>query len=568
MQVRKRVFRFTAVFLGLIIFLLVFSVKLVLIQVFKSDHLASLADKQHAHLIEIEPIRGSIYDRNHRPLAFNVSVYSLYANPRIMSEEQKQEAVEKLSTVLKLDPEFLKDRLSRSKYFVWIARKLSQELAEDVRKLKITGLSFRKESKRFYPNGSLAAHIIGFAGVDNRGLEGLELQYDKYLKGEPGHSRIIKDARQRELLIEKNFLPPVDGFHLVLTIDETIQYIAEKALANGVEKFHPKGASVIVLDTRTGEILALANYPTYNLDDVSSSTLESRTNRAISYVYEPGSVFKIITASAALEERRFKESDIIFCENGEYRIANHTLTDHRPHGNLTFREVFGFSSNIGTAKIAQKLGPEIIYKYGKRFRFGRKTNVDLRGEVDGWLKKPSQWSKTTIGAIPIGYEITVTPLQLVSAIAAIANEGIMVKPYVVKYIKDNHDQIIKSYEPQVLGRAISSDTALRVKDILVGVVEYGTAKNAQIKGVKVAGKTGTARKVVNGAYAQGKYYATFMGFAPADNPRLAAIVVFDEPKPYYFGGTVSAPVFQEIMENSLRYLQSSEQDSYAIRTTP
>ncbi|MCA9399601.1 MAG: hypothetical protein KC618_07620, partial [Candidatus Omnitrophica bacterium] len=260
--------------------------------------------------------------------------------------------------------------------------------------------------------------------------------------------------------------------------------------------------------------------------------------------------------------------DIIFCENGEYRIANHTLTDHRPHGNLTFREVFGFSSNIGTAKIAQKLGPEIIYKYGKRFRFGRKTNVDLRGEVDGWLKKPSQWSKTTIGAIPIGYEITVTPLQLVSAIAAIANEGVMVKPYVVKYIKDNHDQIIKSYEPQVLGRAISSDTALRVNDILVGVVEYGTAKNAQIKGVKVAGKTGTARKVINGAYAQGKYYATFMGFAPADNPRLAAIVVFDEPKPYYFGGTVSAPVFQEIMENSLRYLQSSEQDSYAIRTTP
>ena len=557
MQVRKRVFRFTAIFLFLIICLLIFSVKLVLIQVFKSDHLASLAEKQHAHLIEIEPVRGSILDRNKRPLAFNVSVYSLFANPKVMSKEDKQDAVQHLSTLLKLDPDFIQKRLNRKKYFVWLSRKLPGNLAEEVRKLNIKGLGFRKESKRFYPNGPLAAHIIGFAGVDNKGLEGLELKYNSYLKGKSGHSRILKDARQRELLIEKNFLPPTDGFHLVLTIDETIQYIVEQALARGIEKFNAKAASIVVLDTRTGEVLAMANYPTYNLEDVSKSSLESRTNRAISFVYEPGSVFKVITAAAALEERKFKESDKIYCEKGKYRIANHILSDHRPHANLTFSQVFGLSSNIGTVKIAQKLGPDVIYKYGKRFRFGIKTGIDLRGEVSGWLKKPSQWSKTTIGAIPIGYEITVTPLQLAAALASLANDGVYVKPYVVKYVKDNHDQIIKSFEPEVVDRVISIDTARRVKDILVGVTEYGTAKRANIKGVKVAGKTGTARKVINGAYAEGKYYATFMGFAPADDPRLAVVVVFDEPHPYYFGGTVAAPVFKEVMENSLRYLVSA-----------
>ncbi|MCK5081611.1 MAG: hypothetical protein KAR31_01770, partial [Candidatus Omnitrophica bacterium] len=492
-----------------------FSVKLLLIQVFNSSHLGNLAQKQHNYFVELEPVRGTIYDRNSRPLAFNVPVYSLFANPRSMSEEEKTEAIEQLASVLGLEPDFLRERLVRDKYFVWLKRKLSSDLAGQIKKMKIKGIGFRRESKRYYPNGSLAAHVIGFAGTDNMGLEGLELSYNKYLKGKEGKMQVLRDARQRQLQMGESFLPPRDGFHLVLTIDETIQYIAERALYKAYKKHDAKAASIIVMDVETGEILALANQPTYDLDNVAQSNIENRTNRAISYVYEPGSVFKIITAAAALEEDIFTEEDKIYCENGKYRIANHILTDHREHGTLAFKDVFGLSSNIGVAKIAQKIGPDNVYKYGQRFRFGIPTGIDLNGEVSGWLKDPSQWSKTTIGAIPIGYEVTVTPLQLVCAISSIANEGVYMRPFVVKYVKDNQGQHIKSFDPQIVDRAISPDTARRVKEILKGVVETGTGKRAQIKGVEVAGKTGTARKVIDGKYVRGKYYASFMGFAPA-----------------------------------------------------
>ena len=558
MQLRKHIYRFSLVFLSLITLLIFFSVKLILIQVFRSDHLAKLAEKQHNYFVEIEPVRGSIYDRNMRELAFNITVYSLYANPRAMTDEDKARAVKELSSVLRIDPSYIEERLKKHKFFIWIKRKLPLELKEQIEGLKLAGIGFRKESKRFYPNGSLAAHIIGFAGIDNQGLEGLELYYNDMLKGKPGQTHILRDARQRELMIEEDFLPPRDGFHLVLTIDETIQFLAERALAKAVHKHNAVAGSIVVLDVRTGEILALANQPTYNLDQVKASSIESRTNRAVSYVYEPGSVLKVITAAAALEEGAFKESDIIFCENGEYRIANHTLTDHRPHGKLTFKEVIKLSSNIGTVKIAQKLGPEIIYKYGRRFRLGKSTGIDLKGEVNGWLKDPSKWSKTTIGAIPIGYEVTVTPVQLAGIIAAIANDGVYMRPYVVQYIKDNRNEKIRSFGPKVLDRVISSSTARRLKDILVSVVEDGTGRRAKINGIEVAGKTGTARKVIDGAYVQGKYYASFIGYAPADNPRIAAVVVVDQPHPSYFGGTVSAPVFQEVVENSLKYLEVSE----------
>jgi len=529
---------------------------LLLIQVFQSSHLTSLADRQHKHIIEIEPVRGSIYDRNLRPVAFNIAVHSLFANPEVMTDADKQQAVAHLSPLLGLDASKLQERLNKKKYFVWIKRKLDKEAVNAVKAEKINGLNFRKESKRYYPNGSLAAHIIGFAGTDNKGLEGIELLYNNDLKGKKGHVQILRDARQRELRLGGTLFPPQNGFNLVLTIDETIQYIAEKALEKSFKKYKAKSASIIVVDIATGEVLALANRPTYNLASASTSRLEERTNRAVSYVYEPGSIFKIVTAAAALEEEKFIESDKIFCENGKYRVGNHTLHDHRPHGKLTFQEVFEMSSNIGVTKIAQALGAGMIYKYSQRFRFGMPTGINLKGEVNGLLKHPSRWSKTSIGAIPIGHEVTATPLQLVCAMASIANNGIYMKPYVVKYIKDHKNQIIKSFEPQVIDRVISRDTARRVTNILTGVVDRGTATRAQIKGVKVAGKTGTAQKVIDGKYSHDKFYASFMGFAPADAPRLAAIVVFDDPSPSYFGGTVAAPVFKEVIENALKYLES------------
>ena len=554
MQNRKHVLRFIIFFLVLIVCLIAFSIKLLLIQIFHSSHLAGLAEKQHKHLIEIEPIRGSIYDRNERLLAFNVSSHSLFANPRMMSAENKERAVQELSVLLKMDPQIIRERLDKKKYFVWIKRKLPLALVNKIKELDISGLDFRKESKRHYPNGELLSHLMGFAGIDNEGLEGLERGYDDELKGKPGWMRILRDAKQRNLLIKDSFIAPQNGFHLVLTIDETIQYIAERALKKAYEKHNAKGATIVVMNVKTGEILALANMPTYNLESYEKSSETSRTNRAIHYVYEPGSVFKIVTASAALEEEKFVEGDKIFCENGEYRVANHILHDHHPHGTLTFSDVFKLSSNIGVTKIAQKLGPSTIYKYAQRFRFGKETNIGIKGEVKGVLKHPRAWSRTTIGAIPIGHEVTVTPVQLVCAIGALANDGVFMKPFVVKYIKDSQGHTIKEFSPQIVDRVISEDTARRVTDILIGVVEEGTGKRARIRGVKVAGKTGTAQKVIDGTYSHSKFYATFFGFAPADNPQIAAVVVFDEPHPSYFGGTVSAPVFKEVVENSLKYL--------------
>jgi len=557
-QIRKHTARFCFIFLFLIVCLIISSAKLTFIQIFRSKHLANLAQKQHNYLIKLEPVRGAIYDQRLKSLAFNVTVSSLYANPRMMTDKAKKAAIKMLPSIINADREFIEKRLNKKKYFVWLARKLPAEIAKKVKRLKIKGLSFKKESKRYYPNQSLAAHIIGFAGTDNVGLEGIELKYNNFLKGEVGWSQILRDAKQRELLIEKNYVAPTDGFNLILTIDETIQYLAERALEEAYQKHNAKGGSIIIMNPRTGEILALANRPTYDLSNVRNSKEASRTNRAVSFMYEPGSVFKIVTAAAALEEGIAKEEDVFYCENGAYRVANHTLHDHRPHKNLTFKEVFEKSSNIGVTKIAQKLGPDKIYEYAKKFRFGLPTGIDLKGEVRGILKPPSKWSKTSIGAIPIGHEVTVTPLQLVCAISAIANNGVFMKPFVVKYIKDNNDQTIKSFEPEVLDQVISEETARRVTAILTGVVENGTGRRAKIDGVAVAGKTGTAQKVVNGTYSHGKFDASFIGFAPADDPKVAVVVVFDEPHPNHYGGTVSAPVFKKVVEDVLKYLKTSE----------
>jgi len=521
----------------------------------------ALAEKQHHYGFKLEPVRGTIFDRHLRPLAVNIPVESLYANPRQMTQADKAQALESLPGILSISKETLRERLSRRKFFVWLARKIDNDDVQRIKAMDIPGLGFLKESKRYYPNHHLASHVIGFAGTDNQGLEGLELQFDPYLKGREGWSQVIRDARQRELLIEKNFIPPTNGFHLVLTIDETIQYITEQALDRMFENSNARAASVIVLDPRTGEVLALANRPTYSLDNFSESAVANRTNRAIAYMYEPGSVFKIVAASAALEEEIFSEKDKIFCENGSYRVANHILHDYHSYGTLTFQEVIENSSNIGTTKIAQKMGAETFYKYADRFRFGKKTGIDLAGEVSGVLKPPSQWSKTSIGALPIGHEVTVTPLQLVCAIASIANDGIYMKPYMVKYITDEQNEVIKVQQPQALGRVISHDTALRIKEILTGVVDRGTGRRAQIKGVRIAGKTGTAQKVINGVYSDSKFYASFIGFAPTDDPRIAMVVVFDEPHPNHFGGTIAAPVFKEVAEDVLKYQESWEYEN-------
>ena len=539
------------------IFLLLCVGRLFFIQFFRSDYLTSIAKKQHNQLVELEPRRGAIYDCNLKAQAFNMSMDSLYAVPNVI--KNKEAMVNQLQPILGTERNYLSDRLNRKKSFIWLARKLTPEKSEAIKNLNLKGLGFLKETKRIYPNSYLASHIIGFSGMDNIGLEGIERDFNKYLKGTAGWAIFLRDARQKKLDIWEKMVLPVDGMDLVLTIDEVIQYIAERELDKAFKTYHAKGASIIVMDPHTGRILAMASRPSYDLNDYSSANKDSMRNRSICDLFEPGSVFKIVTASAALEEKKVTEEDKFFCENGAYRVGGRILHDHRSHGVLTFRQVIEESSNIGTVKVAQLLGADTVYQYLRAFGFGSKLGIDLSGEISGMIKQPRAWSKTSISAIPIGQEVGVTALQLASAISVIANGGQLMKPYIIDSVRDKDGRIIKQNKPVLIRKVISVDTAMRIKKILTGAVEEGTGKMAKVSGFSAAGKTGTAQKLEpNGAYSHSKFVASFIGFAPAEDPLLAIVVTVDEPHPYYFGGVVAAPVFQKVAGDAIRYIKGNE----------
>ncbi|MDD5465897.1 MAG: penicillin-binding transpeptidase domain-containing protein [Candidatus Omnitrophica bacterium] len=552
-----------AVFLVFFIFLLICVSRLFFIQFFRSNYLTSIANKQHNQLVELEPRRGAIYDCNLKMQAFNMSLDSLYAVPNAI--KNKEIVIRQLLPILGVERAYLQERLSRKKSFIWIARKLAPEKSEAIKKLNIKGLGFMKETKRIYPNSYLASHVIGFSGMDNLGLEGVERDFNRYLAGIPGWAVFLRDARLKKLDIWEKMVLPVDGLDLVLTIDEVIQYIAERELDKAFKSFHAKGASIIVMDPHTGRILAMASRPNYDLNHYSGVGKDAIRNRAICDLFEPGSVFKIVTASAALEEKKVKEEDAFFCENGSYRVAGRILHDHQSHGLLTFKQVIEESSNIGTVKVAQILGPDTIYRYLKAFGFGSKLGIDLSGEISGMIKPVRQWSKTSITAIPIGQEVGVTALQLASAISVIANGGQLMKPYIIDSVRDNQGQVIKQNKPALIRKVISVDTAMRIKKILTGAVEEGTGRLAKVSGFSAAGKTGTAQKLeANGAYSHNKFVASFIGFSPAEDPLLAIVVTVDEPHPVYFGGVVAAPVFQKVAGDAIRYLKGNEMPTVAL----
>ena len=551
--------RVDAVFLFFIAFLIFCVARIFFIQFFRANYLSKLAKRQHYLFVELEPRRGTIYDTNLKPQAINISVDSLFADPSEIQDKDKETIARQLLPILDVDYNYLKDRLYREKSFVWLSRKIDASRSEAIKRLNIKGLNFIKESKRCYPNGYLASHIIGFAGLDNVGLEGIELYYDKYLKGEPGGAVFLRDARQKKLDLWEKMVLPKDGYDLVLTIDEVIQFIAEQELDKAFRVYRAQGASIVVMDPNTGAILALAVRPTYDINEYADAKKEQIRNRAISDIFEPGSVFKIVTLSAALEEKKVTEEDKFFCENGSYKVATHILHDHRPHGLLNFREVIEQSSNIGTVKVAQILGNGLLYRYIRLFGFGSKLGIDLPGEIGGITREPRFWSKISIAALPIGQEVGVTVLQLAAAISVIANGGQLIRPYVVKEVRDKLGETIKKNSPVVVRKVISQDTATRAKNILIGVVKNGTGKLASPSGFSAAGKTGTGQKLEpNGAYSHNKFVASFIGFAPAENPLIAIAVVIDEPRPYYFGGVVAAPVFKNVATQTLRYLKTKQ----------
>ncbi len=507
--------------------------------------------------MEIEPERGDIYDRNLQKLAIDCKVSSLYASPNQISTESKPAMATALSDILGMDREIIFDRLSRDKSFVWIAREVEKEIAAEITGLGLEGLKLMKENKRFYPKGRLASHIIGFTGIDDRGLEGIELEYDDFLKGKPGYRQTIRDAKRRDILSgDISFVPPSNGLDIVLSIDEAIQYIAQTYLDNACKKRKAKSGTVIVMDPYTGDILALANHPSYDLNAVSTTNADVRRNRAFTDIYEPGSVFKIVTASCALENDVAAMDQEFFCEDGEYYIGGRILHDHKPHGTLTFTEVFEKSSNIGVTKIAEIIGKDELYRFIKLFGFGEASGIKATGEVQGIIRRPDEWSGVSISAVPMGQEVAVTSIQLIMAMSAIANGGELLEPHIVSRIVSEDNNVIKSSSRAVKRRILSKATAKKMKSILKGVVERGTGRNARLDLYTSAGKTGTAQKVgPDGKYSHSKFVASFIGFAPVNRTRIAVLVSLDEPQGTYYGGTVAAPVFKEVAGDVLKYLK-------------
>lgn len=529
------------------------AVRLFCVQLGAAKPLSRLASDQYKTFSRLLPRRGMIYDRNLRELAVSINLDSVFIDPALV--EDRQSAANKLSEVLEEDPDVILKKLNNDKRFAWLARRIDARAANDIKRLSIKGIGFIKEPKRVYPNDTLASHVLGFVGLDDEGLEGIELLYDDYLTGTVGWIYSIRDAKKREVHgYEYREIPPADGNDVVLTIDSVVQSFAENALDSTFKKYNAKGGMIVVMDPYTGDILALANRPTFNPNKIGDSSVEARRNRVICDFFEPGSSFKIVTATAVIEEDVIGMDDEIYCENGEFKWSKHIYHDHKPHEWLKFKDIIKHSSNIGTMKSALKVGSKRLYRYIKRFGFGKKTDIDLPGEVEGIIRPTNKWSKLSLCSISMGQEVTVTAIQLACALSSVANGGFYVKPRIIAKVQDKTGYVIKKFEPRKLHRVMSVEASQKVRGILRGVVEKGTGTRAEVKGYSPAGKTGTAQKVEeDGRYSHRKFMSSFIGFLPYDDPKFVVVVLMDEPRPQYYGGTVCAPVFKKVAEQLMRY---------------
>jgi len=551
-------FKIRIIFISILLFFcFVFIVgRMFQLQVLKKEQLYKLAAQQHHVQIPLVPKRGTIYDNNGNELAVSIEVDSVYADCRKVIDVER--TAKELSSVLQIDREELRERLKNHRTFEWVQRKISPKEVAEIKTLGFPGIYFLKENRRFYPNMELAAHIIGFVGLDSKGLEGIEFQYDALLNGKGDVWTLGRDARGREIVMD-GIPVEKDDYHrnVFLTIDRHIQYVAETELRRSVQKWGAKGGMVIAMDPLTGKILAMASYPFFNPNQFIQYRPKSWRNRAISDTFEPGSLFKAFLAAAALEEKVVRPLDSFFCENGSYTVYDRTIHDHSRHGWLTFQQIIKFSSNIGASKVGEKMGRERFYRYINSFGFGEKTRIVLPGEGKGIVHHPRYWPPVALDTISFGQGISVTGIQLTVALSAIANGGSLMRPYVVERITDEKGEVVQSFQPEVVRRVISEETDKKVIALLKAATEKGgTGEEAVPAGYEVAGKTGTAQKAdtLLGGYSEGRYTSGFMGFAPADEPKLVLLVVIDEPQGSTYGGVVAAPVFKAIMEKVLPYL--------------
>ena len=535
------------------------------LQVWQTSWLSQRAANQYEAQIKTPGKRGNILDARLQPLAVSVDGQSLAAYPSRISD--RMSAASALARVLSSDPHAIAEKLDSRSAFVWLKRQASPTEARAVRELKMAGIDFIPEYSRFYPNKAIAAQVLGFAGIDGQGLEGLEYFYNDMLNADSRTTTVLRDALGRRFESGMKRRPPA-GRNIVLTIDRTIQFIVEKNLTEAADRYEAASGIAIVLRPDTGAILALAHAPTFNPNAFHRFDPELWRNRAITDSFEPGSTLKIFTAAAALEIGGLSPDTPFFCEKGAYRIGGHTIHDTEKHGTLTLEEIVMVSSNIGAVKISQRLGPEAMYRTLRRFGFGEKTAIDCPGEVRGNLSHFRRWTEMDQAAIAFGQGIAVTPIQLATASAAIANGGQLMRPFAVQAITDQNGRPLQRFEPTLIRQAISPTSARALRHIMEKVVsKSGTGRYAVLDGYTAGGKTGTAQKPdQNGAYAKDRYVASFVGFAPADHPAVVVLVVFDEPKASHYGGVVAAPVFKRIVEETLHHLNISP-ESAATRLT-
>jgi cell division protein FtsI (penicillin-binding protein 3) len=534
------------------LWLLAICLRLIYLQIVCYGDFERRAQHQQQRSFDLSPKRGVIYDRAGRELAMSIQVDSAFVVPS--EAPDLPNTISLITRITNDDPRVVLADCSAHK-FCWVARKADAEVIDRIRALNLQGIHFQKEPKRFYPKRELAAQVLGYVGTDDQGLSGLERQFNQQLQGKPGKLMISVDARKRWFAsVEKE---PESGNSVVLTIDQNIQYIAERELDRGMEETHAIAGTVIVENPHTGEILALTNRPTFNPNIRKEIRNEALKDRAVSDVYEPGSTFKMVTISAGLEEKVTRPDEMFDCQMGSIVINGMRIRDSRPHGMLSVADIIAESSDVGAIKVALRLGDERFYKYIRAFGFGQQTGIELPGETRGLTKPVERWSKVSIGAISMGQEIGISPLQLASLISTIANDGVHVPPRIVAGTiqPQNAPQTI-AFQPAEGTRVISSLTAAEMRQMLQGVVLHGTGRKAILEGYSSAGKTGTGQKVdpATGTYSKTKYVASFAGFAPINDPQIAVAVILDSPVGLHQGGQVSAPIFQRVTQQVLEYL--------------
>ena len=557
---RNRCVLVCAAFIGLFS---IFSFRLIYLQAIKHDEYAGLAAEKHVYKQIIYAERGTILDTNNEVLAHNVPVETVIADATHLNN--REATLDLLSKELGIPSGQLAEKLNCGRRYIVIKREMSERAAntlrEKLRASNLRGIYFEHDATRIYPNGSMLCHVIGFTDFDHRGIQGVEASMEEYLHGQDGYRFIEHNRAGQEIVPYRGQeRAPRDGYQVHLTVDLGLQNIVENEIDAAMQQYSPQKATIILMRPQTGEILAMANRPHFDLNLRSEAKADQLKNRAIIDMMEPGSTFKIVAAAAALNERKVRPDSSIFCENGLWKFGGAALHDHRSFSYLSVRDILIKSSNIGAAKLALTVGEQKFYEYIRRFGFGERTGIELPGEINGLIRPPQSWSKISITRIPMGHEIGVTPLQMTAAMATIANGGKLVMPRIVKSITTLEGKTISSLSPVVLRQVISSETAREIGDALRGVVsDNGTAAAAAVPGFIIAGKTGTAQKVnPRGGYEQGKYVVSFAGYLPAEHPEFVGLVVLDDAhtsKPELnYGGLVAGPIFSRVAERAARYL--------------